>query len=103
MSGSRILRRLSLGLAFGLCLAAIASPSFAQTVWYVDANGTPPGTGSAGNPYTSIQYAISRPATLSGDTLYVYPGVYHAFPMAGETELTVARCVPGSATGMKIR
>jgi len=84
MSASRISRRLSLGLALGSCLAALASPSFAQSLWYVNANGTSPGTGSAGDPYTSIQYAISRPGTLSGDTLHVYPGVYERIDFLGK-------------------
>jgi hypothetical protein len=48
----------------------------AQTTWYVDVNGTPPGTGTQTDPYTSIQYAISRPTTLNGDTVRVLPGTY---------------------------
>lgn len=61
-----------------LALAAIVSTSIAQaqTTWYVDVNGSAPGTGSPGDPYTSLQYAISRPTTVGGDTLLVAPGIY---------------------------
>jgi len=51
-------------------------PAFAQSTWYVDAQAAPPGNGSPATPYASIQYAISRPATLSGDVIVVAPGVY---------------------------
>ena len=58
-------------LAVGLTL-----PAAAQTTWFVDVNATPPGDGSAGNPYTSIQFAIDQPGTLNGDTILVLPGTY---------------------------
>jgi hypothetical protein len=48
----------------------------AQTTWYVDVAGTPPGSGAQADPYTSIQYAISRPTTSNGDTVRVLPGTY---------------------------
>jgi hypothetical protein len=54
-------------------LAAVAS---AQTTWYVDLNGTPPGTGTPADPYTSIQYAIAQTTTVHGDTVLVAPGEY---------------------------
>jgi hypothetical protein len=62
----------------GFALAVITSVSIAhaQTTWYVDVNGSPPGTGTSGDPYTSVQYAISRPTTVGGDTLLVAPGTY---------------------------
>ena len=61
-----------------LCLlpAILLSPAWAQSLWHVDVNGTPPGSGSAANPYTSIQYAIDQGSTLDGDTLLVRPGTY---------------------------
>ena len=46
-----------------LCLA-LAPLASAQTTWYVDVSGTPPGTGSAADPYTSIDYALNQPATV---------------------------------------
>ncbi len=46
------------------------------TTWYVDISGTPPGTGTSADPYTSIQYAIQQPAAASGDTIRVRPGTY---------------------------
>lgn len=51
-------------------------PAFGQSTWHVDAQAAPPGNGSPAAPYTSIQYAISHPATLSGDLIVVAPGVY---------------------------
>ena len=60
----------------GFALALIAGSGGAQTTWWVDVTGAPPGTGTPGDPYTSIQYALSRPSTLNGDTLRVLPGTY---------------------------
>lgn len=48
----------------------------AQTTWHVDAQGTPPGSGTAGDPYTSIQHAIAQPTTLDGDLVLVAAGTY---------------------------
>jgi hypothetical protein len=57
-------------------LFLLMGASHAQTTWHVDVNGAPPGTGTPGNPYTSIQYAIHQASTLNGDTLLVAPGRY---------------------------
>jgi hypothetical protein len=62
-------------LALGL-FAVTAGSVVAQTTWHVDVNGAPPGDGSTGNPYTSIQFAIDQPSTDHGDTLLVAPGTY---------------------------
>jgi hypothetical protein len=51
-------------------------PAAAQTTWHVDASGAPPGSGTPGEPYTSIQYALGQPATVAGDTILVAPGIY---------------------------
>src|SRR5687768_7757479 len=59
-----------------LLLLQFAIPVAAQSTWYVDVAGVPPGTGTSGDPYTSIQYAISQPTTLAGDLLLVAPGTY---------------------------
>jgi hypothetical protein len=67
------LRIASMHLALAL---AAAVPAVAQTTWYIDVNATPPGLGTQAEPYTSIQYAVSQPTTLSGDTLLVAPGEY---------------------------
>lgn len=72
MTSTRIRSRAVLGWI----LAATASPAISQTTWHVDAAGVAPGTGSASDPYTSIQYAIERPATVNGDTILVAPGDY---------------------------
>lgn len=57
-------------------LVSLACLAQAQNTWYVDVNGTPPGTGTLNDPYTSIQYAITRPATNPLDTILVAPGTY---------------------------
>lgn len=59
----------------------LAPAAAAQTTWYVDAAGVPPGSGTAVDPYVSIQYAIDQPTTLAGDTLRVAPGTYAGFTM----------------------
>jgi hypothetical protein len=56
------------------CLAA--SPLLAQSTWFVDVSAPPPGNGSPGSPYASIQYAHDQAATLSGDTLSIAAGSY---------------------------
>src|SRR5688572_12871593 len=62
-----------IALALAVC-AEIASP---QALWHVDVNATPPGNGTVQSPYTSIQHAVSRPSTQSGDRIVVAPGTYH--------------------------
>lgn len=59
-----------------LALLALSPALAAQTTWYVDVNGTPPGSGTQNDPYTSIQFAIFAPSTVSGDRLLVAPGDY---------------------------
>jgi hypothetical protein len=59
-----------------LALVLTLAPAAAQTTWYVDVNGVAPGTGTASDPYTSIQYAITRPSTSFFDTILVAPGTY---------------------------
>ena len=54
----------------------LAASALAQTTWHVDASGTPPGTGTPGDPYTSVQHAIAQPTTVDGDTVLVAPGDY---------------------------
>ncbi len=63
-------------LRIAAAVAVLALAAQAQTTWYVDVNGTPPGTGTQADPYTSIQYAISQGSTLPGDTVLVLPGTY---------------------------
>lgn len=64
-------------------------PAFGQSTWHVDAQAAPPGNGSPAAPYTSIQYAISRPATLSGDRIVVAPGVYPESVVFGAKRLAL--------------
>jgi len=57
-----------------LLLLALAAP--AQTTWYVDVAGVPPGTGTFADPFTSIDFALQQGTTLGGDTVLVAPGTY---------------------------
>ncbi len=62
-----------------LCAAILltGASAGAQSLWHVDkTNPNAPGDGSPGNPYTSIQFAIAAPTTLTGDTISVHPGTY---------------------------
>ena len=59
-----------------LATAVCTAPALAQTTWFVDAAGTPPGTGTVGDPYTSIQFAVDQAATTAGDTLEIRAGTY---------------------------
>ncbi|HIG86139.1 MAG TPA: hypothetical protein EYQ25_03765, partial [Planctomycetes bacterium] len=68
--------RLPRGFAFLLCLAPV-SVSFGQTNWQVDATiGGAGGSGTAADPYTSVQYAIDQPTTLDGDRLVLAAGTF---------------------------
>lgn len=49
----------------------------AQSTWYVDAAGAPPGAGTQSNPYTSLQYAVDQSTTLDGDEIVVSQGTYN--------------------------
>jgi hypothetical protein len=59
-----------------LALALLTSPLSAQTTWHVDAAGVAPGSGTPGDPYTSIKHALEQPSTVAGDTVLVAPGTY---------------------------
>ncbi len=81
-----------------LCFLLLCVPTSAQTTWYVDVNGSPPGSGTEEDPYTSIQYAIDQPTTLSGDALIVAPGTYvELIDFSGKT-LGVHSTVGSAAT-----
>ena len=65
-------------LSRSLIALVLAAPlaSAGSTTWFVDVNGTPPGTGTPGDPYTSLQHALDQATTTDLDTLVVLPGVY---------------------------
>ncbi len=67
--------------ALALCLCAPL-----QSTWYVDDDGTAPGTGTQTDPYTRIDYAVAQPSTLAGDTVLVRSGTYlnEAIDFAGK-------------------
>ena len=53
-----------------------ATAASAQSTWFVDAGGTPPGSGTREDPYTSIAYCVEQGTTLPGDEVVVAPGLY---------------------------
>jgi hypothetical protein len=61
-------------LAF-LALATLG-PAHAQTTWHVDGSVPGPGSGSPGDPYASIRFALQQSTTVDGDTVLVAPGLY---------------------------
>lgn len=63
-------------IAASAALVALCSGAPAQGTWWVDVNGTAPGTGTPADPYTSIHHAIQQPTTLDGDLILVEPGTY---------------------------
>ena len=65
-----------------LSLASLAR-AHAQTNWYVDASVPGPGTGTVGDPYSSIKFALQQTSTVHGDTVLVAPGVYTASILTG--------------------
>jgi len=61
-----------------MCLNAglvILEMDFPDRTWYVDDSSPDGGNGSQERPFNKIQDAIN--ASLSGDTVYVYPGTYY--------------------------
>ncbi len=72
-----------------ITLALLTSSAAAQTTWYVDAQAVAPGLGTPVEPYTSIQYAISQPSTLSGDRIVVAPGAYAEHVVFGSKRLAL--------------
>jgi hypothetical protein len=63
-------QRLALALAI---LAGLAKPA-AATNWYVDANSSTGGDGSAGNPFDRIADAVA--VAVDGDRVFVAPATY---------------------------
>lgn len=59
-----------------VALALLSLSASAQKTWYVDIQGTPPGTGTTIDPFVGIQQALAHPQVLGGDTILVAPGVY---------------------------
>lgn len=69
-------RPLALCSFFSILGVLGAAPSAAQTTWHVDAAVAGPGSGTATDPYSSIQYAIDQTATAPGDIIELAAGVY---------------------------
>jgi len=63
----------ALALVLGLTLVA-TTPVAAATTWYVDDDNCPGGSGTVGDPFCTIQAAVT--AASSGDTIMVAAGTY---------------------------
>ena len=95
---SFVMNYLSRAAAVSTVVFLVSVPTAqAQTTWFVDVTGVPPGTGTALDPYTSLQYAIDQGGTLSGDTLLVLPGTYAEAIDLGSKRLTI-ESVAGSGS-----
>lgn len=85
--------------------ALLASTANSQSTWYVDVLATAPGDGSAAAPYSSLQYAIEQPTTVSGDTLLVAPGDYDEVvttqPATGFKSLSIRSLAGPEATSIR--
>jgi len=58
----------------GVSLALASATASAQTTWYVDVMATPPGDGSAGAPFPTVQAGID--AASASDTVLAAAGTY---------------------------
>ncbi|MHC4414902.1 MAG: right-handed parallel beta-helix repeat-containing protein [Planctomycetota bacterium] len=67
-------RRASQYLAAGAALVLLAAAGARAETWWVDDDAAGPGDGSPGDPFPTIQAAVS--AAASGDTVYVQDGFY---------------------------
>ena len=61
-------------ISFVVGVLFLAHAALAQTTWHVKSGGTPPGAGTASNPFVFIQDAVN--AASPGDTVLVRPGNY---------------------------
>lgn len=58
-------------------LLLLSSTGWAGSTWFVDPNSAGPGDGSFANPYSSLQFALAQPTTVSGDTLEIFAGTFN--------------------------
>ena len=76
-----------------LALSLLAAP---QSTWLVDATAPGPGTGTAADPYSRVDYAVAQPTTVNGDTLQIADGTYvDEYVLMGSKEL-VLEAAPGA-------
>lgn len=59
-----------------LALLLTALPLTQASTWFVDDDATGPGTGTAADPFPTIQAAIDAPTTAAGDTVVILEGTY---------------------------
>ena len=78
-------------LPLALVILTASARAFSNT-WYVDASAAPPGNGTIGSPYASIQYAHDQATTVDDDLILVAPGTYFE-------NLTLIKLVTVRATG----
>ncbi|MCB9883575.1 MAG: right-handed parallel beta-helix repeat-containing protein [Planctomycetes bacterium] len=80
------------------CIAAFlgTTSAIAQTTWYVDATNTPPGTGTVGDPFTTIQQGVAAASPL--DTVSIAAGLYTGTVDVPIDDLTIT----GAGAGLTV-
>lgn len=87
-----ILFALALVLGFTLVMA---TPVAAQTTWYVDDDNCPgPGSGTAGDPFCTVQAAVG--VAVSGDTIMIASGTYNEAVTVDKANLTIQGAGPAA-------
>ena len=77
----------------GLTMCLLVASVSAQTTWHVDDDGTATGSGTASDPFCTIQAAID--AAMDGDTVLIADGVYRG---EGNKNLDFANGLPEGQT-----
>lgn len=76
-----------------LALSLLAAP---QSTWLVDATASGPGTGTAADPYSRVDYAVAQPTTVNGDTLQIADGTYVNEQISMGSKELVLEAAPGA-------
>jgi len=76
-------------LSISILTAALAAAAQAQTAWYVDCHESPGGSGTATDPFDTIQGALSHAGVQAGDTILVLPGTYQENILFGGNDVVL--------------
>ena len=78
-------------------LAALSLFAAPQSIWVVDASAPGPGTGTAADPYSRVDYAVAQATTINGDTLEIADGTYANEQIVLGSKELVLEAAPGAA------